>query len=119
MRDFRTLTVWQKSHDMTREIYQASQKFPGTETYGLTSQLRRAAVSVSANIAEGCGRGSDPDFARFAQMAMGSASGVEYLLLLARDLAYVDRDVHADLEGRIVEVKRMLSALIGKLRADG
>ena len=119
MQDFRDLKVWQKSHGGIREIYRASADFPREEIYGLTAQLRRAAISVGANIAEGCGRGSDPDFARFLQMAMGSASEVEYLLLLARDLNYLSADVHMGLSTEISEVKRMLSALLKKLRADG
>jgi four helix bundle protein len=116
VRDFRTLKVWQKSHELTRLIYTSSSRFPNSETYGLTSQIRRAAVSISANIAEGCGRGSDVDFARFAQMAMGSASEVEYLLILARDLEYLKVETYSALEENTIEVKRMLSAFIKKLR---
>ena len=118
MQDFRDLKVWQKSHGAIREIYRVSVDFPRDEIYGLTAQLRRAAVSVGANIAEGCGRGSDSDFARFLQMAMGSASEVEYLLLLARDLDYLGADAHAGLNADMAEVKRMLSAFLKKLKAD-
>lgn len=119
MQDFRELKVWQKSHGAIREVYRVSATFPRDEVYGLTAQMRRAAVSIGANIAEGCGRGSDPDFARFLQMAMGSASEVEYLLLLARDLNYLGADVHAGLNSDMAEVKRMLSAFLRKLKADG
>jgi four helix bundle protein len=118
MQNFRDLKVWQKSHDATREIYRVSAEFPKAEIYGLTAQLRRAAVSIGANIAEGCGRGSDPDFGRFLQMAMGSAGEVEYLLLLARDLNYLQADVHMNLNSEITDAKRMLSALMKKLKAD-
>jgi four helix bundle protein len=118
MQSFRDLKVWQKSHDAIREIYRVSANFPRDEAYGLTAQLRRAAVSVGANIAEGCGRGSDQDFARFLQMAMGSASEVEYLLLLSHDLNYLNADVHTGLNADIAEVKRMLSAFLKKLKAD-
>jgi four helix bundle protein len=118
MRDFHSLKVWQKSHALVLGIYVSSRRFPAAETYGLTSQLRRAAVSIPANIAEGCGRGSNADFARCAQIAMGSASEVEYLLLLARDLTYLTPDKHAPLDQQVTEVKRMLSALLAKLRAD-
>jgi four helix bundle protein len=112
VRDFRTLKVWQKSHELTRLIYTSSSRFPNSETYGLTSQIRRAAVSISANIAEGCGRGSDVDFARFAR----SASEVEYLLILARDVEYLKVETYSALEENTIEVKRMLSAFIKKLR---
>ena len=87
MKDFRDLKAWERAHPLTLAIYRATRAFPREELYGLTSQLRRGATSVSSNIAEGCGRGSDADFARCLQIAMGSASEVEYQLLLARDLA--------------------------------
>ncbi len=119
MRDFHSLKVWQKSHELTRAIYSVSARFPAREVYGLTSQLRRAAVSVAANIAEGCGRGSDADFARFAQIAMGSASEVQYLLLLARDLSYFERDGVEGMEEKVEEVKRMLAGLLKRLRSAG
>ena len=118
MRDFHSLKVWQKSHTLARDVYASSQQFPKTEAYGLTSQLRRAAVSIPANVAEGCGRGSNADFARCAQIAMGSASEVEYLLLLARDLDYLPAGVYPPLEDQVTEIKRMLVALMAKLRSD-
>ena len=86
MQNFKSLKVWQKSHRLTLMVYGITTTFPKEERYGLTSQLRRSCVSVSANIAEGCGRGGDADFARFIQIAMGSACEAEYLLLLSRDL---------------------------------
>jgi four helix bundle protein len=86
MQDFRNLLVWQKSHELVLEIYRISRDFPREELFGLTSQMRRCAVSVPSNIAEGCGRGSDPDFARFLIIAMGSCSELEYQVLLSRDL---------------------------------
>ncbi len=118
MRDFREIKVWAKSHELALSIYRVSRSFPREEFYSLTSQLRRAATSIPTNIAEGNGRGSHADFARFAQIAIGSASEVEYLLLLARDLQYVDSAIHEDLEMRIVEIKRMLTAFLRKLRSD-
>lgn len=111
MRDFRTLSVWQKAHALTLEIYRCTARFPRSEKFGLASQLRRAAASIPSNIAEGCGRGSDSDFGRFIQNAIGSASEVEYQLLLARDLTYFDGAVHDRHSAAIVEVRRMLIGL--------
>ena len=76
MISFKTLTVWEKSHQLTLQIYRESKSFPSDEKFGLTSQLRRASASVPANIAEGCGRGTDPELRRFLEIAMGSASEV-------------------------------------------
>jgi four helix bundle protein len=95
MQDFRDLKVWQRAHALVLQIYKASSRFPDHERYGLISQLRRAAVSIPANIAEGTIRASDQDFARFLQIAIGSASEVDYLLLLARDLEYANSEVTA------------------------
>jgi four helix bundle protein len=90
MRDFHDLKVWEKAHKVVLGIYKASATFPQREVYGLTDQLRRAAVSVASNIAEGCGRKSEPEFAHFLQIAMGSASEVQYDLLPARDPAFLN-----------------------------
>jgi four helix bundle protein len=92
MRDFHGLIVWQKAHAIAIKIYQLTQRFPDGERFGLTSQLRRSAASIGSNLAEGCGRGGEAEFARFVQIAMGSASEVEYQLLLARDLGYLASD---------------------------
>ena len=86
MKDFRTLTVWQRSHELTLDVYGHTRAFPKEELFGLTSQIRRACASIPANIAEGCGRGSDGDFQRFLQIAFGSANELDYHLLLAHDL---------------------------------
>jgi four helix bundle protein len=110
------LKVWHKSHALTLAVYRVSGTFPKNESYGLTSQIRRASVSVPANIAEGCGRGGDPELGRFLQIAMGSASEVEYLLLLSHDLCFIDQAVYDRLSTELIEVKRMLSALILKVR---
>jgi four helix bundle protein len=118
LKDFRELKVWGKAHQLTLEVYRATTAFPKDEQYGLTSQIRRAASSIPANIAEGCGRGSNIDFARFLQIAMGSASEVEYHLLLAADLQILGVAQHKQLELHVVEVKRMLSALIQKIKAE-
>ncbi len=118
MKDFRTLLVWQKAHQLVLMIYRATAGFPPEERFGLTSQLRRTAVSVPANIAEGCGRQGDAEFARFLGYSAGSASEVEYHLLLSRDLGLLHQETHRELEDQTTEVKRMLAALIAKIRAD-
>ena len=118
MKDFKNLNVWKKSHALVLAVYKASRSFPKEELYSLTSQLRRAAASVPANISEGCGRGSDPEFGRFLQMAMGSASETEYHLLLASDLHYLNDDAFQGLTRDVVEVKCMLASLLGKVKAE-
>ena len=116
MKDFRKLQVWHKAHALVLAIYRETAAFPRDERFGLTSQIRRAAVSIPGNIAEGCGRNTDHDFARFLDYALGSASEVEYHLLLALDLDFLDPDTHLALDGQTTEVKRMLSSLISTLR---
>jgi four helix bundle protein len=118
MQNFRNLKVWEKAHALTLEIYKSSKTFPRDEMYGLTSQMRRASASIGANIAEGSCRGGDVDFARFLQMAAGSASELEYHLLLARDLDLLKIADYQRLSVEAVEVKRMLASLMQKLRAD-
>ena len=118
MRDFRDLKVWAKAHALVLALYQATESFPGQERYGLTSQVRRAAVSIPANITEGCVRSSDADFSRFLHMAMGSASELEYLILLAHDLKMLTEALRDELATNLQEVKRMLAALIARLKAD-
>ncbi len=118
MKDFRDLQVWLKAHELALDVYRASAGFSAGERYGLSGQVRRATRSIGANLAEGCGRGSDNDFARFVQIAMGSAREAEYLLLLARDLRELSEEDWNRLNDRVTEVKRMLTALIKTLRAD-
>lgn len=118
MQDFRQLKVWEKAHVLTLDIYRSSADFPREEIYGLTSQMRRAAVSIGANIAEGACRGGDPDFARFLQIAFGSASELEYHCLLASELQMLEGVDYQRLTAETTEVKRMLAVLIQKLRAD-
>ena len=119
MRAFRELVVWQKAHHLTINVYRITKSFPRDELYGLTSQMRRSAASVGANIAEGCGRGTPRDFARFVQVALGSASELENQLLLARDLGLISTSTHADLDKSVTDVKRMLTGLLRRLTADG
>jgi four helix bundle protein len=118
MRPFRELKVWQKAHQLTLDVYRATTGFPREELYGLTSQIRRACVSVPANIAEGCGRSSSAEFARFLHIAMGSASELEYHLLLAHDLGLLTATDYAPLVDEVTEIKRMLTSLSKKLKAD-
>jgi len=118
MRDFRQIKVWEKAHLLTLEVYRITTNFPREEIYGITSQLRRASASIPANIAEGFGRGGNVELARFLQIGMGSASEVEYHVLLARDLNLLSQKIYEDLDGRIVEVKKMLTSLLLKVRRD-
>jgi len=119
MRDFRSLKVWKKAHDLTLAVYRVTRSFPPEELYGLTSQMRRSSASIPTNIAEGCGREGNSELCRFLSMAGGSASELEYQLLLARDLGFLDAGNFGRLSSDVTEVKRMLSVLIRKLRADG
>ncbi len=118
MKDFRRLKVWEKAHQLALAIYKASARFPKEELYGLTSQIRRASMSIPTNIAEGCGRNTDAEFARFLQIAMGSACETEYQLLLSLDLGFVLQDEYKNLQDVLEEVKRMLSALLKTLRTN-
>jgi len=111
MEDFKDLKVWAKAHELTLAIYQSTRQFPKEEMYGLTSQLQRAAASIGANIAEGCGRRSDPEMKRFVQMARGSASELEYHLLLARDLQLLKVGEFESLDTKVLEIQRMLASL--------
>lgn len=119
MRDFKGLTVWQKAHQLTLRVYRATADYPKDEMYGLISQTRRAGASISANIAEGCGRRTNADFARFLQNSMGSASELEYHLLLGYDLGFLGPVDYETLTAQTIEVKRMLTGLIQKLKTDG
>jgi four helix bundle protein len=114
--DFKNLKVWKKAHELTLVLYQSTRTFPKDEIYGLTSQIRRAAASIGANIAEGCGRRSDPEMKRFVQIARGSANEVEYHLLLARDLQFLTPGEFRCLEAKILEIQRMLAALSQRLQ---
>ena len=118
MKDFRSLKVWEKSHSLTLQIYQLTESFPKREMFGVTSQLRRASASIAANIAEACGRLGKGDFSRFLSNAMGSASEVEYFLVLCRDLKLLLPDCYASCNRNVVEVKKMLAALITKVEME-
>lgn len=119
MRNFRELKVWEKGHRLTLAVYEATSGFPRDELYGLTSQIRRSSSSIPANIAEGCGRDGDAELGRYLRIAAGSASELEYHLLLARDLSLLDASNHERLAQDVTEVKRMLTSFVQKLKADG
>jgi four helix bundle protein len=116
MKGFKELKVWQKAHAMTIAVYDTTRTFPREELYGLTSQLRRSAASIGANIAEGCGRRSDGEMARFLQIARRSASEIEYHFMLARDLHYLREGEFHELVCQADELQRMLTALIQRFR---
>ena len=119
MQDFRNLNVWKNAHTLVLGIYKATKPFPKQEMFGLTSQIQRAAVSIPANIAEGCGKSTDADFARYVQIAMGSSSELEYLLLLAHDLSYLSDGDYSNLQISLVQVRKMLNALLQTLKRKG
>ncbi len=116
MENFKNLTVWSKAHELTLKIYERTRNFPREEIYGLTSQMRRASASIGANIAEGCGRRSDPEMKRFVQIARGSANELEYHLLLAKDLHFMAPEEFKQFEGMVLEIQRMLASLAQRLQ---
>lgn len=116
MQDFKKLKVWRQAHELSIAIHRLARNFPRHELFALAPQIRRATYSIEFNIAEGCGRGSDTDFARFLQIAMGSATEVECQLLLARDLGIVSEYDFLSCDTRVTEIKRMLTGLMGRLR---
>jgi four helix bundle protein len=111
MADYRNLEVWQAAHRLTLDVYRATVAYPKEEMYGLVTQTRRAVASIPTNLAEGSGRGSDDDYARFVRFASGSANEVEYQLLLAKDLGYLDEQMWSPLASEVSRVRSMLSRL--------
>ena len=108
MRDFKKLKIWQRSHQLALDVYKATEKFPKSEQYGLMSQMRRSAVSIPSNIAEGCGKEGQAEFARYLRIAMGSASELEYQLILSHDLRYLPGESFHTLEDEVTQLKKML-----------
>lgn len=115
-REFKDLVVWQKAHRLTLEAYRATSTFPNEELFGITSQIRRSASSVPANIAEGCGRGGR-DLAPSCVIAAGSTSELEYRLVLAHDLGYLDLPTYDRLSRQVEEVERMLGGFLDSLES--
>jgi len=118
MKDFRNLEVWRRAHELTPAVYRSTRSFPREETYGMISQLRRCSSSVAANIAEGCRRVGNAEFGRFLAMAMGSASELEYFLLLARDLHNLNEEPYQGLTAEVGRMRRMLNRLILKVQEE-
>ena len=115
MRNYKNFTVWQKSHQLTLDVYNIVKDFPKEELFGLTSQIKRASTSIPTNIAEGCGRITDKDFARFLIIAYGSANELEYQFILSKDLNFICLETSEKLLLQIEEIKKMLNSLISKL----
>ena len=113
--DTSKLIVWQKSHELVLKIYEITKNFPKDEQFGLTSQIRRATVSIPSNIVEGKARGSNKDYNRFLMMARGSLEEVKYQMLLAKDLKYIDENTYIEIYKNMDEVGRLLGGLIKKL----
>ena len=116
MGDYKKLEVWQLAHALACEVYRATVAFPKTETYGLTSQIRRSAASVPANIAEGCGRRGDAEFSRFVRISLGSATELEYHLLLSHDVGFLPASHFENLTAQVFRVQGMLAGLNRSLR---
>jgi len=116
VRNHEELEVWRKAHRLTLNIYRATERFPRSEMFGLNSQMRRAAGSIGANLAEGCGRWSDAELARYVQISMGSASELQNHLRLAKDLGFVDVAAYASLLRDLTSVRQMLTAFLQRLR---
>lgn len=116
MQDPKKLKVWNEAHKLCLQVYRATDDFPNAEKFGLVSQMRRAAVSISSNIAEGCGRSSKADFARFIDMAIGSCCELETQVLISTDLSFFGKDEGESINENVAIVRRMLSGLLGKLR---
>src|SRR5580658_3544140 len=108
MKDFRNLKVWEKAHCLTLAIYEVSSRFPRQELFGLTSQMRRCSASIGANIAEGCGKRGNNEFQRYLQISSGSASELDYHLLLARDLGFLEEMDYRRLGSDLLQIRKML-----------
>jgi four helix bundle protein len=116
MQDFKKLKVWQKAHLLAVAVYQTTETFPRDEIFGLTSQIRRACISIPANIAEGCGREGSAELKRFLQIALGSTTELEYHLLLSKELKILSDTKYEQLDSQVGEIRRMLIVLTQKLK---
>ena len=116
MRDFRQLRVWEEAHALVLAIYEVTKSFPKEELFALTNQMRRSSSSIPTNIAEGCGQETSKDYAHFLQIALGSAFELDYQILLAKDLRYIDEKNYLELNDKVDKVRRQLAILIKKVR---
>lgn len=116
MQDFREIKVWQKSHQLTLQIYKITKEFPKSELYGLVSQMRRAATSVPTNIAEGCVQRTDAQYARYLRISLGSANELDYQLFLVQDLHYITHEQYVSLHAEVDQIKKMPTSFIKQLK---
>lgn len=118
MQNFRNIKTWQKSYDLSLTIYKVTKKFPKEEFFALTNQIRRAAISIPANIAEGSAKESKQDFSRFLQISLGSACELESHLLISKGLGYLDDEISLKIYNDLIEVKKMLIVYISKIKSS-
>ncbi|HKT52544.1 MAG TPA: four helix bundle protein [Candidatus Angelobacter sp.] len=118
MRNHRDLKVWCKAYSLSLDLYRLSRDFPKEELYGLTSQLRRASVSIGANLAEGCGRRTNAEMGRFIRIAMGSASELDHHLLLCKDLGFLQDQKYSRVFGDLNEIRKMLTGLLDSVEGE-
>lgn len=116
MHNFRNLDVWKKSIQLNKTIYLISNKFPNSEIFGLTSQMRRCSVSISSNIAEGSSRKSNKDFCRFLEMSLGSAYELETQIIISKEIEFVTEQIFTELVEFITEIQKKLFRLIESLK---
>ncbi len=115
MRDFKKLDIWKRSHQLTLVIYRITKQFPKDELFGLTSQMRRSSSSIPTNIAEGCGRGTNPQLKHFLEISIGSSSELEYQLILSKALEYISEEVFNQYAEETVQVRRMIYGYCSQL----
>jgi four helix bundle protein len=118
MQDFKNLVIWQKAHLLAVAVYQATSVFPKEEIYGLTSQMRKAGISIPSNIAEGCGREGNAELSRFFQISLGSTRELEYQILLAHELKFLGKPDYERLDNQVGEVRKMLISFIKKVKQE-
>jgi|RifOxyC2_1024027.scaffolds.fasta_scaffold94992_1 four helix bundle protein len=115
-RSFRDLNVWKLSIELVKDIYQVTAKYPPVEIYGLTNQLRRAAISIPSNIAEGQGRNSFKEFKQFIAIALGSLAELETQLIISHEIEYLNREDFSNLSESLDNIRKMLKALASSLK---
>jgi four helix bundle protein len=118
VQDYRQLQIWQRAHQLVLQVYKVTCDFPSIEKYGLISQIQRCAVSIPSNIAEGSGRGSNADFARFLHIAMGSAAELDYQLLLSHDLKFLPTEIYHELSQELTQIRKMLNSFTRRLKTN-